>query len=144
MTKKLKLTDNNSDDVFYLLGISSHEKIYRLSWALNQELNTELQKTGSFVLTKKGMDTPVRFECFVFDDEDSMVKYMLFANISEDGQAYLADKLRTFDFILKISGQVHNSFVKNIQSRLKFVNLVTASFVLDEKQQKALKFLTFD
>ena len=55
---KKHLLEIEYDYDFVLIGISSHEKDYRVCWALNNKLGLELVKTEPFEIKDKKMSLP--------------------------------------------------------------------------------------
>jgi hypothetical protein len=68
---------------FLLIGISSHEKDYRICWALNNKLGINLTKQDSLEIKDKKQSTPSHFSFFRFEDEDAFAEYSVIANFSE-------------------------------------------------------------
>jgi len=116
---KLKLTPEYS---FSMIGISSHENDYRLSWALNKALNIELRKTDNYdVITKK---SPVKqsFSKYTYVDETSQLDYILIANSCENG--YLMEEYKNLDYVFLIS----QDFTQ--EEKQKYLQLVKSAGVI--------------
>lgn len=69
---------------FVLIGISSHEKDYRICWALNNTLGLDLTKNESLEIKSKKQTTPSYFSLFNYENEDEFMEYIVIANISEN------------------------------------------------------------
>jgi hypothetical protein len=122
-----------------LIGISSHENDYRLSWAINKHLGTNLIKAENLIVYHEKFDVDQEFSLFVFEDEDSMLKYQLIANKCDNG--YLIPELSNIDFFLQIHGEIDNNYTGMLLEKLKRIYLITAAFVIDPSSLKSKKRL---
>ena len=105
--------------MFTIVGISSHENDYRLSWSINEQLGYSFTQ-GNSLVTEGGKEFP----CFVHEDDDQ--RLMLISNRCDDG--FLLDKYKNFDFILKFDGEMNETGMAAWLSDLKKVPLVSAVF----------------
>ena len=105
--------------MFTIIGISSHENDYRLSWSINEQLGHSFTQ-GDSLETESGKEFP----CFVHEDDDQ--RLMLISNRCDDG--FLLDKYKNFDFILKFDGEMNETGMVAWLSDLKKVPLVSAVF----------------
>lgn len=69
---------------FVLIGISSHEKDYRICWALNKILELDLTKNESLEIKTKKQDTPSFFSLFSFENTEEFLEYFVISNLSEN------------------------------------------------------------
>lgn len=69
---------------FVLIGISSHEKDYRICWALNKILELDLTKKESLEIKSKKQDTPSFFSLFSFENTEEFLDYFVISNFSEN------------------------------------------------------------
>ena len=70
---------------FLLIGISSHENDYHLSWAINTNLGFHLVRDTDQVVPGKKQGEVQHFSVFTYDDQDALMLYNLISNTSEDG-----------------------------------------------------------
>ena len=137
---KKKLTLNYQPELeFTLLGISSHENDYHLSWVLNQKLGLQFIKTKYLVVLQPESELSQEFSVFNYEDEDALLVYNLISNKCEQG--YLVPELKNIDFFLQISGEINQGFLNQIIEKLRNSGVVNASFVLDPKKIKAAEKL---
>ena len=122
-----------------LIGISSHENDYRLSWAINKHLGTNLIKAENLVIYNEKYDVDQEFSLFVFEDEDNLLKYHLIANKCENG--YFIPELSNIDFFLQIHGETINNYTRILLEKLKHIYIITAAFVIDPSSLKSRKRL---
>lgn len=137
---KKKLTLNYQPELeFTLLGISSHENDYHLSWVLNQKLGLQFIKAKNIVILQPESELSQEFPVFSYEDEDALLVYNLISNKCEQG--YLVSELKNIDFFLQISGEINQGFLNQLIEKLRNSGVVNASFVLDPKKIKAAEKL---
>ncbi|MEA1896713.1 MAG: IPExxxVDY family protein [Bacteroidota bacterium] len=137
---KKKLTLNFQPELeFTLLGISSHENDYHLSWVLNQKLGLEFIKASNLVILQAEPELSQEFSVFNYEDEDALLMYNLISNKCEQG--YLVPELKNIDFFMQISGEINHGFLDQLIEKLRSSGVVNASFVLDPKKIKAAEKL---
>ena len=124
--KKHKLTFQ-PDFSFFLLGISSSENDYRLSWEMNKALEISLKKGTDHITKKKEIEQV--FLVYTFYDEEVFLQYSLIANKSEKG--YLIEELRNIDYFLQIHGDLSDNQKQQIISSIKNIKGVSGIFKLD-------------
>ena len=124
--KKHKLTFQ-PDFSFFLIGISSSENDYRLSWEINKILGISLRKGTDHVIKKKEIEQV--FLVYTFYDEEVYLQYSLIANKSENG--FLIEELHNIDYFLQIHGELSGNQKQQIISSVKNIKGVTGVFKLD-------------
>ena len=129
------------DDHFYVIGIVSHENDYRLSWSLNQQFKFKFTKSDNLIISQPKLSLNQTYSVFIFEDEESFVRYSLISNKSENG--FLIPDLKNIDYILKISGEIQITDVEGMVQKFKRVDLVTTAFIIDNLPTKLLKNLVF-
>jgi len=112
---------------FFLLGISSSENDYRLSWEMNEKLEISLRKSTDHVIKKKEIEQV--FLVYTFYDEEVYLQYSLIVNKSEKG--FLIEELRNIDYFLQIHGDLTDNQQQQIISSVKNIKGVTGIFKLD-------------
>jgi hypothetical protein len=122
-----------------LIGISSHENDYRLSWAINKYLGTNLIKANNLVVYNEKFKVDQEFSLFVFEDEDRLIKYQLIANKCDNG--YFIPELSNIDFFLQIHGEINNKYTGTLLEKLKHIYIITAAFLIDPSSLKSRKRL---
>ncbi len=137
---KKNLTLNYQPELeFTLLGISSHENDYHLSWALNQKLGLQFIKTRNIVILQPESELSQEFSVYNCEDEDALLVYNLISNKCEQG--YLVPELKNIDYFLQISGEINKSFLNQLIEKLRNSGVVNANFILDPKKIKAAEKL---
>ncbi len=141
MKKKTHKLSINAEYSSAIIAISSHENDYRLSWAINKQLETNFVKTNNLVVFNKKYKIEQEFSLFVFEDEDNMIKYHLVANKCDNG--YLIPELSNMDFFIQIYGEISADFKDRLLEKLKKINIVTGAFVIDPAILKSGKRLIY-
>lgn len=130
--KKHKLTFQ-LDFNFFLLGISSSENDYRLSWEINKKLKISLRKSTDHVIKREEIEQA--FSVYTFSDEEVYLQYFLIANKSENG--YLIEELRNMDYFLQIHGDITDKQQEQIISYARNIKGITGVFNLDINTMKS-------
>jgi len=104
-------------EMFTVIGISSHENDYRLSWSINEQMGLALAH-GDSPVHREGKE----FACFVHEDENR--KILLISNRCDNG--FLLEKYRSFDFILKFDVELNETETYAWLRDLRRVPLVSA------------------
>jgi len=127
----VKFKDISASAAFTIIGISSHENDYRLSWCINDELGFAFAKSENLE-TADGKE----FTCFVHTDE--YIKMTIISNRCDDG--FLLEKHKNLDFILKFENELNETEIAEWLKKLKAVTLVSAAFTipLDRNMQQKL------
>lgn len=132
MKKKLSFKPEYN---FTLIGISSRENDYKLSWALNKNLsfNFKRDKKGYILNTPKkqteqlslfdyvkddennDVDTNIQlFSMYNYECENEALSYLLVSNKGEKGP--LIPEQKGFEYLMLIDGEINNigEFIKKI------------------------------
>ena len=134
-TKRVKLQVDTEIN-FKLIGISSHENDYRLVWAINNQLQMQFVRTDNLVIHDR-LGTELGFSRFVYYDEDRYLTYKLISNRCPDG--FLFQEIRNFDFIMQVTKEMTDTEIKGFIKKLKAVEVISASFLLDPEKFKGLR-----
>ncbi len=129
MAKKQHKLEFTIEYDFNLIGISSHENDYRLSWALNNGLNFNFIKTNDLEIKGKLEEENQNFVKYSYVDEDTLNMYNLISNRCDNG--FLLEEYRNIDFILMIIGEFDSNFIDFIVNKIKSVNIITLAFKID-------------
>jgi hypothetical protein len=125
--KKHKLYAEINYD-FGLIGISSHEKPYKLAWAINQNLGLNLTLTDELSIEEKGIEEPLLFSRYYFIDENEL-EYNLISNKSENG--FLIPDLNNFDFFMQLTGNSSSEIRDKIIKEFRNIDIIMAALKLD-------------
>jgi hypothetical protein len=121
---------------FELIGLSSHEKDYRLAWSLNRQMGWSLKRTNDIELARpEGFLTCA---CFEYTTLHEKTKFTLLDNKSDAG--LLMAELPQFDFLLKIEN-LQQPLSDDFYRQLKKTPLLIASFLLATEKLKNKHYL---
>jgi hypothetical protein len=141
MVKNIKLAFKPEIE-FRLIGISSHENDYHLSWAINQKFRVNLTRRENLIIFHKKQKEKQEFSLYTFDDEDNLYLYNLISNTSENG--FLFPEMRNIDFFLQVYGNPSDDFLHSLISRLNQIDIISTSFLIDPKNLKNPQRLIFN
>jgi hypothetical protein len=118
---------------FEVVGISSHEKDYRLVWSINKSLKWSLQRKKDIeVHLKAGKSLHA---CFEYCDPIDKCVYTLIENHGSEG--YLLPEMTSWDFIIKVeelNEELDSSFFKQLR-KTPFI-LATAPLLTEKLKSK--------
>jgi hypothetical protein len=118
-----------SEQSFVLLGISSHENDYRLTWALNEQLGFHFVKTDNHRSYNTKLKESQEFSAYLFPGDDYSGYCKLISNRCDNG--FLLEELKAIDFFLLIEDDYVRPTVAGLVVKIKAIPLVSAVFVLD-------------
>ena len=125
MAKRNVVKLDASPVTFTVMGISSHENDYRLSWSINEQLGLSFVQSDSLIIDGN------EFTCFVAENDDHSL--ILISNRCDDG--FLLEKYKNFDFILKFSAELNEAEAYVWLRDLRRVPLVSAVFPIPVNKQ---------
>ncbi len=147
---------------FVLIGISSHEKDYRICWTLNNALNLQLAKQESLEIKGKKQTTPSFFSFFLFEKQDEFIDYAVIANLSESktveqttntlfgsldenesDNEYLIPEQKQMNYFFVIRGEIENEEVNEIIQQIKEIENVQTAVRIDVKSLRSKQNLIF-
>ena len=121
---------------FVLIGISAHEKDYRICWALNNKLELNLVKTESLEIKEKKLDEPSHYSLFVYNREEELSEYLLIANRSEKGILIPEQKQMDYFLIIK-EEEIKEEKAAEIIKKIKEITLVQTAMRIDASTLKS-------
>src|SRR4051812_28717467 len=103
MSGKFKL-DIEYDYEFILIGISCHEKDYRLCWAINNKLSYNFKSSQDLEIKEKRKKNPSWHSLYIYEEEEKFREFFIIANKSND--RFLIPEQKQADFFLIIKGNI--------------------------------------
>lgn len=135
------LLEDDFEYEFKLVGISCHERDYRVCWGVNQSLSILLSKEEREieVFHKKNnrYSRHTLFSTYNFDSEEEV---HLIANRSKSG--YLIPEQKHADYLLMVKGDGILA-IDEIVPRLKKISFVLTAFTIEVSQLKSKENLIF-
>lgn len=141
MTKKSHKLIVEDDFHFFLVGISSHENDYRLSWAINTHLKMALKRADNLQIHNPRIKQDQEFSLYQFTDLEKVLHYNLIANRCDNG--FLLEEMKNIDYVLKITGDASKNFSEQLVNKLKKIDIITTAFEIDPSELKSRKKLLF-
>lgn len=126
---------------FVLIGICSHEKDYRICWAINQKLDFDLKKTEDLEIKEKKQAEPSLFSMYVHENPEEYVEYYVIANRGANGM--LVPEQKQADYFLMIRGTITDGQVESIIKQLREISMVLTAYEIDPTQLKSKHNLLF-
>jgi len=139
--KKSHKLSFKEDFSFHLIGISSHENDYRLSWGINNQLGTSFTRADNLVVHNPRIKEDQEFSLSQYLDEETFIQYNLISNRCDDG--FLLEEMTNIDFLLQVAGEVSKNDMNSLVNKLKQTDMITAAFLIDVDGLKSKKRLLF-
>ena len=124
--------ENNID--FDLIGISSHENDYRLTWNINSALNFNFVRRDDLIIMEKNQEQHLAFSFFTYVDEETLILYNLLSNRCDNG--FLLEEFKNIDFIIQVFGEYPDNYVPLLLEELKQAKLIKLAFKIDMERLK--------
>jgi hypothetical protein len=156
--------DIEPDYDFLLIGISSHEKDYRLSWALKKELDIDFKKVNSLEIKDKKQPMPAYFSLYECADEANYREYFIVSNFSEQknktvhennlfdnvNEGYLTTEnewlipeQKTMNYFFILKGEVNIDEQQDLVKKIKSISFVLTANIIDAESLKSKQHLIF-
>ena len=126
---------------FILLGISCHEKDYRISWALREKLGIDLCRGEDIVISSKKGTQSDAFAVFEHFSEENESSIFLVSNRS--GSALLVPEQRSADYFLIARGGYDQENKDEILILIREISFVLTAFAIDPDSLKSKQNLIF-
>ena len=127
--KKKIILDSDLEYDFYLLGLSSYEKDYRIVWEINKERNFHFHKIDDHIVYHRKSGIDQHFSAFLYDDEQRGIQYKIIRNHSETGP--LLEEHKNIDYVLIIRGEIDEEEIRQHKSALATLSAVQAVFIFE-------------
>lgn len=121
---------DEQDDSFTLVGISCHQKDYRLCWELNKVLEIEMQKEEDI----PGPAEDISFSRYYYNNEDFIQEFYLLTN--KIGKVFFAPELKQADYILQVYGLRNTNEVDELINKINGIDGVLMAFEYDPTKLK--------
>ena len=128
-----------AEQTIILLGISSHENDYRISWALNEYLGFHFAKTNNHQVLNQRIKEQQEFSAYLYTEQDESLTYRLISNRCDNG--FLIEELKNIDFLLLIEEKETFTPLPELIAKIKAIPFISAVFAIDWKLLKSKKQL---
>jgi hypothetical protein len=139
MPKKIHTLKEKEIIDFGLIGISTPENDYRMSWMLNNAFEFKLSRREDLEIFHRKLDDPQAFHQFRYFDEESMMHYRLLANKCENG--YLLEEMPNLDYILQIIGELDREYIEGMVRKLRSLDGIALAASINPASLKSRKKL---
>jgi len=139
--KKLHRLNVSISPELFIIGISSHENDYRLSWAINSQLGFKFSRTANLELFNEKIQEKQIFSVFSHIEEEYELKYYLVSNTGENG--FLLPEYRNVDFLFLIQGEISENELDKLLAQLKKIEIIRLAFQISNLPAKSLEKLVF-
>ena len=133
MAKKKLLIEYDYD--FLLFGISCSEKLYRICWALNNQLKLSLVKDKDIEVVEKNQIIHTKFPVFFFHQKETLTEYRVISNKIEN--KLFVSEFKQADYLFVIQGNFLSAEKTNILKKIKEVAFVQTAFEINPQQIKS-------
>ncbi|MEY3397992.1 MAG: hypothetical protein RL220_586 [Bacteroidota bacterium] len=102
---------------FRLIGVSTHERDYRLAWAVNLALGWNLSRDEDLEIPARSRRPASKHSVFVYSAEENSGVYYLIENKSASG--LLMPAVQQFQFLIKVDDmpdELFNEFLTGLRS----------------------------
>lgn len=137
-TKKLKYIPEYN---FELIGISSSDDDYQLSWHLSKLLNSEFVRAADLEIIDPRFPEFQMFSVYENFDIEGNSSVKIVANKGNVG--FLIEELKNIDFFILIFGSESSGFTGELFTKLKTVESISAVFKLKPENLKSKEKLLF-
>lgn len=110
------------DEDFVVLGISCHDKDYRLCWKLNKQCHLALARF------EPGQTNPDVSSAYSYFKEDDRIDYNLIANRTDTG--WLLPNHKTVDYFFTLCDP-HEGPIDDLLHKIRSINNVLAVYEMD-------------
>lgn len=150
----LGLNDFSEED-YSLIGIHTALEDFKLAYLLNKNLHTKFIKSKEDLHFEKSKQAS--FSMFNYSSKKYDSDWFLIANsskresqtesnellITSETKSYLIPEKKKIDFFVKISGEIQYSFLSQTVSKIKEIDQVITSYLIDKNSLKSKDFLIF-
>ena len=119
---------------FIAIGIASHQKDYRLAWALNKALDCVFTRLEDYESVGK---KPSHHAFFKWQEPEDHYTFWLLANRGEE--AFLLPDLKQADYLFVIDGMTDMLDIPTIQGQIKEIDTVLTAFEVDQTKTKSIQ-----
>lgn len=121
---------------YVLIGILSNQNDYRVSWAINRELQISLTKYSEPLSNQKeNKETETTFPSvlYTYRHPDTMRTFLLYPGKNTSRQPIIK-KLKNTDFILHIIGDTYSSHIAHLIKKLRAISIINLAFPIEPEK----------
>jgi hypothetical protein len=126
--KNIHTIDKENIPDIYLLGISSHENDYRISWAMNSLLGLKLTKSENHKSLNKRLGELQEFSVYKSESDEFSPIFKLISNRCDNG--FLLEDLKNIDFLFLVEHLDNSINTNDLSQQIKSIPFISAVFPL--------------
>lgn len=148
--------DDFSEDEYSLIGIHTALEDFKLAYLLNKNLSTSFQKSREDLIIED-LQIKASFSIFNYSSKKYDFDWFLIANSSKrenqkasnelllisETKTYLIPEKKRVDFFIKICGDLEYNFMSETVDKIKKIDQVITSYLIDKNTLKSKDFLIF-
>lgn len=148
--------DDFSEDEYSLIGIHTALEDFKLAYLLNKNLSTSFQKSREDLIIED-LQIKACFSIFNYSSKKYDFDWFLIANSSKrenqtvsnellltsETKTYLIPEKKRVDFFIKICGDLEYSYMSETVDKIKKIDQVITSYLIDKNTLKSKDFLIF-
>lgn len=133
--------DIEYDYDFFLVGISCHEKPYRLCWAINKTLELEMTASDPHVISLKKNEAPIEFPLFELVNNENETSFLLIAN-KLDSNVLIPEQSQA-DYFFIVKGPFRETDLEEMMKKIREISFVIMTYRINADQLKSKQNLLF-
>ncbi|MEW6469052.1 MAG: IPExxxVDY family protein [Bacteroidota bacterium] len=126
---------------FILFGICSHDKDYRLCWAINQKLGMDFSRSEPIVIADKKKNKRTEFPVYHFAEEEIFTDFYIIANKSAG--TVLVPEQKQADYFLMVKGNLTDEEKEGTLKRIRETQNVLTAFEIDPASLRSRQYFQF-
>ncbi len=144
------------DEEYSLIGIHTTLEDYKLAYLLNKNLGISFNKSKED-LSFEETHHKIFFSLFNFTNIADDFDWFLFANsaktesqtvskellLTSESKTYLIPEKKKVDFFIKIAGVLPYSFLLETVDKIKIIDQIITSYLIDKNTLKSKEYLIF-
>ncbi len=144
------------EDNYTLIGIHTALEDFKLAYLLNNHLNTHFSR-ANFSLDFESNQSKASFSIYNYINEEYDFEWYLIANsyteekrnekdtldLKTETKTYLIPEKKRVDYFMKIVGESNQKMVYKTIDKIKQINQVVTSYIVDAHTLKSKEFLIF-
>ena len=137
---KFKLEPDYNYD-FFLMALCCHEKDYRICWAINNILNTDLRKEKDLNIPQKKGNAASLFSLYFYNDEEQFREYYLVSNKNET--SVLIPEQKQADYFMLVKGTLGSNEKEQMLLKIKGSGMVLTAYTVEPGSLRSKQNLIF-
>lgn len=126
--KKLFIPFDDEYD-YSLIGITTHEKDYRLCWLINKHLNLNFERIEDIEICHRKTETTTSYSVYECPIEAELLSFYIISNSKM--KEHLLSEVKHANYLFMIKGEYDESEKESLILKLKSVKNIMLAFNID-------------